>query len=227
MPRVARGLADGLIYHIINRGNGRQEVFHKEQDYLAFVEIMKEALQRFPVRLYAYCLLPNHFHLLVAPESADDLSKLMQWFMTSHVRRYHRHYRTSGHIWQGRFKSFIVQDDSHLLTVVRYIEGNAVRAGLVASAIQWKWSSHFERMSGSTGILSGVPITLPDDWTNYVDDPQTDSELEKLRRSVNRQTPYGGEEWQIQISNKLGLGSTMNPRGRPKKRERKSSLSPL
>ena len=219
MPRVARGLADGLIYHIINRGNGRQQVFHKDQDYLAFVELLKGALQRFPVSLYAFCLIPNHFHLLVAPEAAEDLSKLMQWLMTSHVRRYHQHYRTSGHIWQGRFKSFIVQDDSHLLTVVRYIEGNAVRAGLVPSSIQWKWSSHYERVGGVREILSGLPIALPDDWTKYVDEPQTDSELEKLRRSVNRQTPYGGEEWQIRISNKLGLAATMNPRGRPRKAE--------
>jgi len=217
MPRVARGLADGLIYHIINRGNGSQEVFHKDQDYQVFVELLKEAMQRFCVRLYAYCLMPNHFHLLVAPESADDLSKLMQWFMTSHVRRYHRHYGTNGHIWQGRFKSFIVQDDSHLLTVVRYIEGNAVRAGLAPSATQWKWSSHSERVGDASEILSCLPITLPDDWTKYVDESQTDRELEKLRRSVNRQTPYGGEEWQIRISNNLGLRSTMNPRGRPKK----------
>jgi putative transposase len=114
-----------------------------------------------------------------------------------------------------------------IISVIRYIEGNAVRAGLAASATQWKWSSHPERVSGDTGILSGLPIALPDDWTNYVDEPQTDSELEKLRRSVNRQTPYGDEEWQLQISNKLGLGSTMNARGRPKTRERAKVACPL
>jgi len=217
MPRVARGLADGLIYHIVNRGNGRQEVFHKDHDYLSFVELLKNALQRYPVRLYAYCLMPNHFHLLLVPEIAEDLSKFMQWFMTSHVRRYHRHYKTSGHIWQGRFKSFIVQADRHLLTVVRYIEGNPVRAGLSASAAHWKWSSHSERIFGTPEIISNLPIALPDEWTTFVDTPLIDSELEKLRKSINRQAPYGAEQWQIQISKELGLDSTMNLRGRPKK----------
>lgn len=127
MPRVARGLADGMIYHVINRGNGRREVFHKEEDFQAFISLLKEAKEKHPVKLLGYCLMSNHFHLLLSPEKADDLSKFMQWFMTSHVRRYHRHYRSSGHVWQGRYKSFIVENDLHLLTVVRYIEGNPVR----------------------------------------------------------------------------------------------------
>ena len=217
MPRVARGLADGLIYHIINRGNGRQQVFHKEQDYRAFLERMEESIRRYSVKLYAHCLLSNHFHLLVSPERADDLSKWMQWFMTSHVRRYHRHYGTTGHVWQGRFKSFIVQDDSHLITVARYIEGNPVRAAIVPSSIDWPWSSHVDRVNKKEGMLSRLPVELPENWTKYVDEPMTDNELEKLRRSVNRQTPYGEEGWQMKIGSLLGLASTLNPRGRPRK----------
>lgn len=104
-----------------------------------------------------------------------------------------------------------------MLTVIRYIEGNAVRANMVSSATQWNYSSHNERVSGEAGILSELPIVLPDEWTRFVDEPLTDAELEKLRNSVNRQTPYGGSEWQVRISNKLGLSVTMNPRGRPKK----------
>ena len=217
MPRVARGLADGLIYHIINRGNGRQQVFHKEQDYRVFLERMEESIRRYSVRLYAHCLLSNHFHLLVSPERADDLSKWMQWFMTSHVRRYHRHYGTTGHVWQGRFKSFIVQEDSHLITVARYIEGNPVRAAIVPSAMDWPWSSHGDRVNGKEGMLCRLPVALPGKWTQFVDEPMTDSEMEKLRRSVHRQTPYGEEEWQMKISSMLGLASTLNPRGRPRK----------
>ncbi len=119
MPRIARGLADGHFYHIINRGNCRHEVFHKQEDYAAFTNLMKESVDRHKVSIYSWCIMPNHFHLLVRPEKAETLSTWMQWFMTSHVRRYHKHYRTSGHVWQGRFKSFIVQDDTHLLTVAR------------------------------------------------------------------------------------------------------------
>ena len=120
MPRIARALADNAYYHLINRGNGRQQVFHKDGDYRAFIDLMQTAREKFAVRLLAWCLMPNHFHLLVQPEQADQLNKMMQWLMTSHVRRYHAHYGTSGHVWQGRYKSFIVQDDDHLLTVARY-----------------------------------------------------------------------------------------------------------
>jgi len=217
MPRVRRGLADGFYYHIINRGNGRQEVFPKDQDYRPFLKLVFESLQRYPVRLHAYCLMANHFHLLVSPDKAEDLSKWMQWLMTSLVRRYHKHFGTSGHVWQGRFKSFIVQEDSHLVTVARYIEGNPVRAGIVSSAAGWRWSSHNDRINELRSTLSQLPIALPDEWTKYVDEPLTTTELEKLRKSVNRQAPYGEEEWQESISVVFGLGSTMQPRGRPRK----------
>ena len=146
MPRIERGLADNIVYHVINRGNGRQEVFHKDRDYEAFMKLIKEAKERYSVKLFGYCLMPNHFHMAVKPEKGEDLSRWMQWLMTSHVRRYRRHYGSSGHIWQGRYKSFMVQDDAHLLMVLRYIEGNPVRAGLVPSAKEWKWSSHGETL---------------------------------------------------------------------------------
>ena len=218
MPRIARGLVDGYIYHVINRGNGRQRVFHKFRDYEAFVNLMIEAISMYEVKILAYCLIPNHFHLLLMPKKADALSQWMQWIMTSHVRRYHRHYNTSGHVWQGRFKSFIVQKDNHLFTVIRYIEGNPVRAGLVKSAKDWKWSSHLET-SGlkARDLVSEIPIALPEDWTGYVDTPLDVSELERIRQSVNRQSPFGNFQWVIKISKELGLESTINPRGRPRK----------
>lgn len=137
MPRIARGLVDGFVYHVLNRGNGGQKVFHKDQDYEAFIDLMKKAKARYAIKIFAYCLMPNHFHMVVVPIQAEELNKGMQWLMTSHVRRYHRRYGTSGHIWQGRFKSFIIQEDNHLLTVLRYVEGNPVRAGLVNSATDW------------------------------------------------------------------------------------------
>ena len=87
MPRIARGLSDGLIYHVINRGNGKQQVFHKEGDYRAFLDLMQEGKESYGLKLLAYCLMPNHFHLLVRPEKGEELSRWMQWLMTSHVRR--------------------------------------------------------------------------------------------------------------------------------------------
>lgn len=217
MPRVVRGLADRLIYHVINRGNGRQDVFHKDKDYEAFINLMKQAKERYSVKIFAYCLMPNHFHMVLMPDKGEDLSKWIQWLMTSHVRRYHRHYGSSGHIWQGRFKSFIIQKDIHLLMVLRYVEGNPVRAGLVNSAKEWLWSSHKERIyKGNNSLVEEVPIELPVNWDRYVDEPLTEKELERLRQNVNRQSPYGDLEWQGRVSKEFGLESTLRPRGRPR-----------
>jgi putative transposase len=218
MPRVARALADNHIYHVLNRGNGRQEVFHKDGDYEAFINLMKQAKERYSVKIFAYCLMPNHFHMVVMPDKGEQLSRWMQWLTTSHVRRYHRHHGSSGHIWQGRFKSFIIEQDEHLLMVSRYVEGNPVRADLVKSAKEWLWSSHNERIHKSNSpFVDNVPIELPADWERYVDRPLTESELERLRQSVNRQSPYGETEWQTKITKELGLESTIRARGRPKK----------
>lgn len=220
MPRIERGVVEGCIYHVLNRGNGKQVVFHKDRDYWSFVDLLREAKKKYPVNLYAYCLMPNHFHLVLAPVRADELSRLMQWLMTSHVRRYHQHYGSSGHVWQGRFKSFVVQEDSHLLNVLRYVEGNPVRAALVESAKDWTWSSHEER-TGRIGrlLLDDPPLTLPANWNRYVDEPLNDHELERLRRSVVRQSPYGTPAWQAETAEKFGLESTLRPRGRPRKTE--------
>lgn len=216
MPRVARGLADGLIYHIINRGNGHQQVFHTDGDYRVFAELMAEACERYPVKVLAWCIMPNHFHLLVSPERADDLSRWMQWFMTSHVRRYHRCYNSNGHVWQGRYKSFIVQEDRHLLTVMRYIEGNPVRAHIVPSAKDWSWSSHRNRAGLNNSIAEKLPITLPVGWTSCVDQMLTEDELAKIKTSMHRQTPFGSPPWQTNICRELGLESTLKPKGRPR-----------
>jgi putative transposase len=218
MPRIIRGLADNIVYHVINRGNGRQEVFHKDKDYEAFMKLIKEAKERYSVKLFGYSLMPNHFHMAVKPEKGEELSKWMQWLMTSHVRRYHRHYGSSGHIWQGRYKSFMIQEDRHLQMAMRYIEGNPVRAGLVLSAKEWKWSSHEETMGKRERTLTDtVPIELPGQWDRYVDEPFTEKELDRLRMSVNRQTPFGDATWQMNICKEFGLESTMKGKGRPKK----------
>jgi len=219
MPRITRGLTDGFIYHVLNRGNGKQCIFHKDQDYNIFIETIKEAKSKYRIKIFAYCLMPNHFHLIIMPVQAKELSNFMQWLMTCHVRRYHKHYETSGHVWQGRFKSFIIQKDNHLLTVLRYVEGNPVRAGLVNSAKAWKWSSHRESSNMKPRLLtSEPPIILSQDWSRYVDHPLAANELTILSESVKRGSPYGEITWRTKISKELGLESTLRSRGRPKKR---------
>lgn len=189
MPRSARMVDDGGIYHILNRGNGQQQVFKKDGDYSAFLGLLAQMREQFGIVLYAYCLMPNHFHLLVKVQMGVDLSRGMQWFMTTHVRRYHRHYNSSGHLWQGRYKSFGIDDDDHFLTVARYVEGNPVRAGLVGTATEWMWSSHRGRCELEPDLLiSPLPVHYAVSWSEFVDTPLTGRELVKSRKMVMRQT---------------------------------------
>lgn len=216
MPRIGRGLMDEGVYHVLNRGNSKQEVFLKEQDYRAFLNLAHESLGRFAIELYAYCLMPNHFHFVLKCYEAEHLSQWMQWLMTAHVRRYHKHYKGSGHVWQGRYKSFLIQKDEHLLTVLRYVEANPLRAGFVSVAHLWDWSSHKGRLGMiSDDLLSDPPVEMPQRWDDWVQRAIGEGELDVIRRSVNRQSPYGDSDWQKMIIKKFGLESTIRPRGRP------------
>ena len=135
MGRSLRTSLGGYVYHALNRGNGRAAVFHKEGDYEAFERVMAKALEHVPgMRLIAYCLLPNHWHLVLWPRRDGELSDFMHWLTLTHTQRWHAHYQNigGGHLYQGRFKSFPVQTDEHYLTVCRYVERNALRAGLVS-----------------------------------------------------------------------------------------------
>ena len=222
MARTARASVGGVCYHAINRGNGQAEVFHKPQDYEAFVRLMGQACERLPMRVLAYCLMPTHFHLVLWPSGDGDLGRWMQWLMTSHVRRYHRHYGTSGHVWQGRFKAFPIQQDEHLLTVLRYVEQKPSRAGLAGRAEDWEWSSLDCWRSGEVpAFLQAGPVNRGRDWLADVNRPMHESELAAIRQSVSRGTPWGRPTWQRRTAVRLGLESTLRPRGRPRKTPKK------
>jgi len=217
MARTARASRGSYVYHVLNRGNGRANVFHKDEDFAAFVGLMREAHERVPMRLVGYCLMANHFHLMLWPQGDGDLSRWMQWLMTSHVRRYHRHYKGSGHVWQGRFKAFPVQDDDHFLTALRYIERNPLRAKLVQRSQDWEWSSlKPSQRSGPVGLLSDGPVAKPAQWTRIVNGAETEGKLQALRKSVDRGTPFGAGRWQVSTAIELGIESSMRPRGRPR-----------
>jgi putative transposase len=207
-----------MCYHVLNRGNGRAKVFHKKGDFAAFVELMAEANERLPLRILGYVLLPNHFHLVLWPRGDGDLSRWMQWLLTAHVRRHHRQYGGSGHLWQGRFKAFPIERDEHLLTVLRYVERNPLRAYLVDRAEAWPWSSLAWRPSGQRPqLLSDWPVACPRNWVAAVNAVQNAAELAALRRSVARGAPFGAERWTRRVAKRLGLESSLRPRGRPKR----------
>lgn len=218
MPRTARASVGDMCYHVLNRGNGRAEVFHKPADYAAFLQLLADANERIPMRILGYVLMPNHFHLALWPRRDGDLSRWMQWLLTAQVRRYHRHYHGSGHVWQGRFKAFPIERDEHLLTVLRYVERNPLRAGLVRRAEAWPWSSLAWRGRGRRpALLADWPVSCPRTWVEHVNAAQTEAELAAIERSLARGTPFGDDAWTKRIAKRLGLESTLRPRGRPRK----------
>jgi putative transposase len=221
MPRTARASVGGICYHVLNRGNGRAKVFRKEGDYAAFVDLLAAAKERLAMRILGYVLLPNHFHLVLWPHDDGDLSRWMQWLMTAHVRRYHQHYHSSGHVWQGRFKAFPIEQDEHLLTVLRYVERNPLRANLVDWAENWAWSSLAWRVGGKRpAMLDRWPIACPRNWIERVNAALTPAELMAVRHSIERGAPYGEKQWAARMAQQLGLESSLRPRGRPRNAEK-------
>lgn len=218
-PRAAEG---GLIYHALNRANARVTMFDDDGDYEAFLRVLTEAGSRFDMRLLSYCVMPNHFHLVLWPRFDGDLSRFMRWMTMTHTQRWHAHRGSagSGHLYQGRFKSFPVEDDSHLYTVCRYVERNPLRAGLVARAQEWPWSSLWKKPGAKPPdepALSPWPIPRPPDWTRRVNAALNPAEEEALLRAIRRGQPYGASDWQASTAVRLGLTSTLRPRGRPRK----------
>jgi REP-associated tyrosine transposase len=217
MPRTARASRANYCYHVLNRGNAHAEVFHKPDDYAAFVELIEAACQRRPMRVIGYCLMPNHFHLVVWPIGDGDLGTWMQWLMTSQVRRYHRHYHSSGHVWQGRFKAFPIEEDDHLRVVLRHVERNPLRAGLAKRAEDWPWSSLRSTSAGAPPWLDPGPTPRGEGWVEEVNRIADEGELVKLRRSLDRGSPFGSDTWATRAAEVLGLESSLRARGRPRK----------
>jgi putative transposase len=221
MPRRPRVSTGGLAYHVLNRRVGRLRLFEKPADYLAFENILYEAHERAGIRIAAYCLMRNHWHLLLWPRDDGELSEVMRWITVTHTQRWHAHRQTSGSgpVYQGRFKSFPVQTDEHFLTVARYVERNALRAKLVKRAEQWQWSSLWRWAHADPELvvfLSDWPVERPRQWVAWVNQSERASELEDLRCSAQRGRPFGSEGWVARIAKRLGLESTLRPRGRPK-----------
>ena len=250
MPRIARVAPGGVVQHVLNRGNGRMRLFRKPADYGAFAALLAEAQGRAPaVGLLGWCLMPNHWHLVLRPRAAGQLSAFMRWLCNTHVRRWRQHWHTvgQGHVYQGRFKNFPVQSDRHLLTVLRYVESNPLRAGLVRRAQDWRWSSlraacgDDDEDAAGPGTeratrdatpnptttrdvrpfprLSEPPLPRPRGWLDLVNQPPLADRLAALRQSVTRGRPFGDPAWTARTADRLGLAFTLRPRGRPRKQE--------
>jgi putative transposase len=210
------------VYHVLNRANGRRTIFEKDGDYRAFEDMLAEVRERVPLRILAWCLMPNHWHLVLWPQHDGELSLYLRLLTVTHAQRWHAHRHTagSGHLYQGRFKSFIVQTDSHFLTVCRYVEANALRAKLVARAESWRWGSLWRTCRRRPGLgppIDEWPLPRPSTWTAYVNECAPGRELADVRSCAQRGTPYGSTGWMSEVAKQFGLHSTMRPRGRPRK----------
>lgn len=214
----------GLAYHVLNRAVGRGTLFKKHGDYAAFEQVLKQAWDRLGTRIVCYCLMPNHWHLVLWPRKDDELSEFMRWLTVTHTQRRHAHYRSAGTgpIYQGRFKSFPIQRNDHFLTVCRYVERNALRANLAKRAEEWPWGSLWQRreVKGEDRefllTTSAWPVKPPRNWLALVNRAETPESLDAVRGSVVRGAPYGGELWRQRVAIKLGLTSSLRPRGRPR-----------
>jgi len=220
MPRTARHAPGGLVYHVLNRGNDRRAIFRKDADYAVFLDVLRDAHDRADVELFAYCLMPDHWHLVLRPARDGDLARYLAWVTNTHVKRYRAHHpRTSGHLYQGRYKSFPVQGDAHLLTLLRYVEANAVRPTLAARAQDWPWSSATAPADIAADVLSPWPVDRPSHWLALLNRPARDAAATTaaIRTCIARGRPFGDDAWVAATAKRLHLGYTLRPRGRPPK----------
>ena len=222
MGRIKRIDLKNYYYHILNRANGRMQIFNDDEDYKLFEEILFEAKKKFDMRIVAYCIMPNHFHLVLNPKENGDIQKFMQWLTLTHTQRLHSKNKTIGygHIYQGRYKSFLVDSDDYLKTLLLYVEQNPLRAGLVNNLKKWKWGSYFLRNYGNEEqkkLLSSHYYQTTKSYDENINIKLKKEVTELIAHSIDKSKPFGSKAWVDKIIEKFDLRSVVRGRGRPKK----------
>jgi putative transposase len=222
MPRLVRVDIANQIYHVINRANGRLTMFNKKEDYQLFEQLLLEAKEMTGMHILAYCIMPNHWHLVLQPQNDGDLGLFMHRLTNTHTRHVHVKTETigSGHLYQGRYKSFMVESDSYLLTLIKYVERNPVRANLSSLCEDWQWGSAWRRIHGNEEqkkLLDESPTPLPQDYQTWINTSDKEDDLKTIRHSLNKGVPYGREKWVDVMVTKYHLESSVRSVGRPKK----------
>ena len=188
------------------------------KDYLAFEEVLQQALHNRPMRLLAFCAMRTHWHLVVWPTQDGELPRFMHWLTCTHAQRWHASHGTSGTgaIYQGRYKAIPVKTDRHFITVCRYVERNALRAGLVERAEQWPWSSLWRRVNHlAHPMRTGWPLDVGETWVDQVNAPQSPSEVDRIRTAIVRGVPLGDSKWRRRTARRLDLTDGLRNLGRP------------
>ncbi len=205
MPRLARVVAPGIPHHITQRGNRRQQTFFSDDDYLAYMDLMAEWCGRCGVAVWAYCLMPNHVHLIAVPRTENALTRAIGEAHRRYTRRINSRKNWCGHLWQGRFASFPM-DEPRLLAAARYVELNPVRARLVKKPEAWRWSSARAHLDGADdGLIRTGPLAkLVDDWRGFLKEGLSKDDAEAIRRGERTGRPLGTERFIARLEKKLG-----------------------
>ena len=222
MGRALRTDVGGCVYHVLNRANARATLFKKKTDYELFQRVLENARERVDMRILAYTIMPNHWHLVLYPKQDGDLSRFVNWLTLTHTQRWHAEHHTigHGHLYQGRYKSFLCEEDAHFIQLVRYVERNPLRANLVKHAEDWRWGSAWRRTNGTSKqreLLDEWPVSVPRGYAALLNEPQSPEEVEAMRRAVTRGSPYGSVSWTEKTIKRFKLETTVRPRGRPRK----------
>lgn len=229
MPRHRRISPVGYAQHVLNRANDRNLLFPQNDDYLGFLSLMRVTADKITIELFNYALMPTHFHLIVRVNEEGALSAYMQALLGAHVKQHHRRHGTTGrgHLYQERFKNFVIEDERYLLTAMRYVEANPLRAGLVKRAEDWPWSSanRHARTHPNRPPLSEWPIERPPGWLDFVNGTVDEEELHRVRTSVVRGRPLGDAEWQRSGPLSDDLRHTVNPTHRPARHSKIGSVT--
>jgi putative transposase len=216
MGRPKRADEAGSIYHMLNRANRRDKLFFKDEDYEAFERVLTESVARYKLDLFRDCTMPDHWHLCVRPLVDGEMSRFAQWLTLTPTQRWNAHYDTAGdgHLYQGRYKWFPIQDDEHFLTVFRYVERNAYSAELCLTPDVWRFVSLYRRKHGTAkekSLLSKWPLPRHRDWIRCVTVALSDKEIKRLHWSKTRSCPCGEETWVESVARPFDLEITMRP----------------
>jgi len=218
MARLARVVAPGMPHHVTQRGNRRQRTFFCDDDYAAYVELMADECRDEGVAIWAYCLMPNHVHLIAVPASEQGLRRAIGEAHRRYTRRVNLRENWRGYLWQGRFASSVM-DEPYLLAAARYVELNPVRAKLVRDAAEWRWSSAWAHLDGRDDRLVQVApmLAMASDWRALLDSALPEEQLRTLRNHARTGRPLGGTAFLDRLEQLVGRVVRPRKRGRKPK----------
>ena len=226
MPRKPRFYLPGIPVHVVQRGNNRQAIFFDDSDYSAYIGWLKESLAKYDCLLHAYVLMTNHVHLLVTPQEKESIGRMMQYIGQRYVPYINREYNRSGTLWEGRYKSSLVQEEPYLLACMRYIELNPVRANMVKTASDYRWSSyHCNALGQNEELVTAHQLYLSlgqgkksriQTYQSLFQEHMADNITDQIRAAWQTGTPLANDRFKEQIEKELNTKVGYTRRGRPK-----------